>query len=49
MSKKRGIERTYMQLYLDEFCYRFNRRSINEYLFERLAIAAVDSHWLGDE
>lgn len=25
MSKKRGIERTYMQLYLDEFCYRFNR------------------------
>lgn len=44
-----GIERTYMQLYLDEFCYRFNRRNFNENLFERLALAAVNCHWIRDE
>ncbi len=44
-----GIEKTYMQLYLDEFCYRFNRRSFNENLFKRLAFATANCHWLGDE
>ncbi len=44
-----GIERTYMQLYLDEFGFRFNRRNFNENLFERLALAAVNCHWIRDE
>lgn len=35
-------ERKHIQLYLDEFCYRFNRRSYHENLFERLALACVN-------
>jgi len=34
-----GMERKHVQLYLDEFCYRFNRRLYHENLFERLALA----------
>ena len=37
-----GMERKHIQLYLDEFCYRFNRRSYHENLFERLALACVN-------
>lgn len=37
-----GMERKHVQLYLDEFCYRFNRRSYHENLFERLALACVN-------
>lgn len=36
-----GIRRELLQLYLDEFCYKFNRRYFGERLFERLMIAAV--------
>ena len=36
-----GIRREFLQLYLDEFCYKFNRRYFGERLFERLMIAAV--------
>ena len=36
-----GIKREFLQLYLDEFCYKFNRRYFGERLFERLMIAAV--------
>lgn len=36
-----GMEPKHIQLYLDEFCYRFNRRNFHENLFERLAKAAV--------
>ena len=31
----------YLQYYLDEFCYKFNRRFFGEKLFDRLVIAAV--------
>jgi hypothetical protein len=34
-----------MQNYLDEFCYKFNRRYFGENLFDRLLIAAVTSLW----
>lgn len=37
-----GMERKHIQLYLNEFCYRFNRRFIDN-LFERLAIAALNA------
>ena len=36
-----GIKRKFLQLYLDEFCYKFNRRYFGERLFERLMVAAV--------
>lgn len=36
-----GAERVHLQLYLDEFCFRFNRRNYRESMFERLLNAAV--------
>lgn len=35
------IKPEYLQNYLDEFCYKFNRRYFGENLFDRLMIAAV--------
>jgi hypothetical protein len=34
-----------LQLYLDEFCYKLNRRYFGERLFDRLAIAIVSGNW----
>lgn len=39
------IKRKYLQLYLDEFCYKLNRRYFGNRLFDRLTIAAADSYW----
>ena len=36
------IRPEYLQYYLDEFCYKFNRRYFKERLFDRLLIAGVD-------
>ena len=36
--KMKGIN---LQNYLDEFCYKLNRRYFGEYLFDRIAIALV--------
>ncbi len=36
-----GIEGPYLQRYLDEFCYRFNRRHTEQPLFERLLACSV--------
>jgi len=36
-----GIKPEYLQNYLNEFCYNFNRRYFGEALFERLLIVAV--------
>ena len=38
-----GLPQKYLQSYLDEFCYRFSRRNFGATLFDRLAIAMVDS------
>lgn len=38
------IKGKYLQLYLDEFCYKLNRRYIGERLFDRLAIAVSDNY-----
>jgi ISXO2-like transposase domain/Transposase zinc-ribbon domain len=39
------IKGKYLQLYLDEFCYKLNRRYFGERLFDRLAIAMADNYW----
>ena len=35
------IKPEYLQYYLNEFCYKFNRRYFGEKIFDRLLIAAV--------
>jgi transposase-like protein len=39
-----GIGKKHLQAYLDEFCYRFNRRNWELQLFDRLVTACVNSH-----
>jgi hypothetical protein len=39
------IKDTYMQNYLSEFCYKFNRRYFGQKLFDRLLVAAMDGAW----
>lgn len=39
------IKGKYLQLYLDEFCYKLNRRYFGEHLFERLILAVAKSYW----
>jgi hypothetical protein len=39
------IKGKYLQLYLDEFCYKLNRRYFGERLFDRLVIAVAKSYW----
>ncbi len=36
-----NIKPEFLQNYLDEFCYKFNRRYFGEFMFNRLLIAAV--------
>jgi hypothetical protein len=36
-----GIKDKFLQSYLDEFCWKFNRRSFGDRLFDRLVVAAV--------
>lgn len=42
-----SIKRTYMQNYLNEFCYKFNRRYLKDKLFDRLMVACLTSSWHG--
>jgi len=39
------IKGKYLQLYLDEFCYKLNRRYFGERLFDRLTLAVAKSYW----
>jgi len=39
------INDRYVQNYLDEFCYKFNRRYFGDELSERLVVAALESTW----
>jgi hypothetical protein len=39
-----GVSRDYLQNYLNEFCYKLNRRYFGHHMFERLAVAAT-YHW----
>lgn len=45
LRKFRMISEKYIQNYLDEFCYRLNRRYFGEKLFDRLVIASVQPYW----
>jgi len=38
-----GLDRKHLQAYLDEFCYRFNRREVKSEVFNRLAQCCVSS------
>jgi ISXO2-like transposase domain len=40
-----SIKREYMQNYLNEFCYKFNRRYLIDKLFDRLMIACIAAPW----
>lgn len=39
------IKGKYLQLYLNEFCYKLNRRYFGERVFERLTLAVAKSYW----
>lgn len=39
------INGKYLQLYLDEFCYKLNRRYFGDKLFDRLTIAMANNYW----
>jgi hypothetical protein len=39
------VKKAYMQNYLNEFCYKFNRRYLCDKLFDRLVIAALENPW----
>lgn len=40
-----SVNNEYMQNYLNEFCYKFNRRYFGINLFDRLIIAALENPW----
>ena len=39
------IKGKYLQLYLDEFCYKLNRRYFGDRLFDRLTVAVATNYW----
>ncbi len=39
------INGSYLQSYLDEFCYNLNRRYFGDRLFDRLTLAVAKSYW----
>ena len=39
------IKGKYLQLYLDEFCYKLNRRFFGDRLFDRLTVAVATNYW----
>lgn len=39
------IKGSYLQLYLDEFCYKLNRRYFKMNIFERLTLAVAKIYW----
>ena len=43
------IKGKYLQLYLDEFCYKLNRRYFGDRLFDRLTIAMADNYWYNND
>lgn len=39
------IKGKYLQRYLDEFCYKLNRRYFGQFLFDRLMVAVSTANW----
>ena len=46
MGTYHGLSSRHLQAYLDEFCFRFNRRFKPEELFSRTLAACLDGSWL---
>lgn len=42
-----NLKDIYLQNYLNEFCFKVNRRYFEEKLFERMMVAAVEQPWYG--
>ena len=42
MGTHHGLDETHLQQYLDEFCYRFNRRRHEDEMFDRLLLACLE-------
>ena len=40
-----SVSKEYLQNYLNEFCYKFNRRYFGDKLFDRLLIASISCTW----
>jgi ribosomal protein L37AE/L43A len=40
-----NVSKEYLQNYLNEFCYKFNRRYFGDHLFDRLLIAYISTTW----
>jgi hypothetical protein len=40
-----SVSRTYLQSYLNEFCYKLNRRGFETDLFDRMLISGVKEGW----
>jgi len=38
-----NVSKQYLQYYLDEFCYKFNRRYFGDRLFDRMLIASLST------
>lgn len=45
LRKYRMVSEIKLQNYLDEFCYKLNRRYFRERLFDRLDIASIQPYW----
>jgi transposase-like protein len=42
MGTHHGLDETHLQQYLDEFCWRFNRRKCHHQMFDRLLLACLE-------
>jgi hypothetical protein len=40
-----SVTRTYLQSYLNEFCYKLNRRNFDQDLFDRMLISGSKDSW----
>lgn len=40
-----SIGKDYLQNYLNEYCYKLNRRNFNSDLFDRMIIAGANDTW----
>ncbi len=47
LGKYHNVKDDYLQSYLNEYCYKVNRRYFGEQLFERVMLAAVEQPWYG--
>ena len=46
MGTHHGLDETHLQQYLDEFCWRFNRRRCHHQMFDRLLLACMEKEEL---